>query len=103
MGHLCQGIWQGEAGDMQQQITGTDTIRLIDYDKIPRDQCKKIAHVRVVCEVRSTKADPDRTHITVTGGNIKFPCNLGTPTTSLDLVKLIVNSVLSHYIAKFAC
>ena len=59
--------------------------------------------MRVVCEVRPGKADPDRTWITVAGSNIKYPGNVGTPGASLDLVKLMINSVLSRRGAKFAC
>ena len=56
-----------------------------------------------MCEVRPQKKDPNRTRITVAGSNIHFPGDVGTPTASLDLVKLMVNSVLSRPGAKFAC
>ena len=67
------------------------------------DRRKGIAHVRVVCEVRPQKEDPNRTRITVAGYNIVFPGDVGTPTASLDLVKLMLNSVVSRKGAKFAC
>jgi hypothetical protein len=57
----------------------------------------------VVCEVRPQKADPDRTRITVAGGHIVFPGDIGTPTASLDLDKMIINSVLSRKGAQFTC
>ena len=41
--------------------------------------------------------------ITVAGYNFCVPGNVGTPTASLDLVKLIINSVLSRLGAKFVC
>lgn len=103
MGRLCQGVGTGDKGPRKQRVAGTDTFRVINYDNIPADRRKEIAHVRVVCEVRPQKADPDRTRITVSGGGIKFPGDVGTPTASLDLVKLIINSVLSRPGAKFAC
>ena len=57
----------------------------------------------VVCEYRPQKEDPNRTRITVTGVHIKYPGDLGTPTGSLDLVKMIINSVLSRSNACFVC
>ena len=57
----------------------------------------------MVCEVRPQKDDPNRTRITVAGSNIHFPGDVGTPTASLDLVKLLLNSVLSRRGEKFAC
>ena len=57
----------------------------------------------VVCQVKAQKEDPNRTHITVTGSQICYPGNVGTPTGSLDLVKLIFKSVLSRRNARFVC
>ena len=72
------------------------------YDDIPRDRRKGIANVKIVCEVRPQKSDPNRVHITVAGYNIFFPGDVGAPTASLDLVKLVLNSVLSQPGAKLA-
>ena len=55
----------------------------------------------VVCEVKPHKEDPNRTRITVVGSQICYPGDVGTPTGSLDLVKLIINSVLSRRNARF--
>ena len=55
----------------------------------------------VVCEVKPHKEDPNRTRITVAGGQICYPGDVGTPTGSLDLIKLIINSVLSRRNACF--
>ena len=96
LGRLCQGIGNGDKGPKEQRVAGTDTFRLIQFVDIPPDRRKGIAHVRVVCKVRPSKADPDRTRITVAGGHIIFPGDIGTATASLDLVKLIINSVLSR-------
>ena len=41
------------------------------------------------------------TRITVSGSQICYPGDVGTPTVSLDLVKLIINSVLSRRNARF--
>ena len=57
----------------------------------------------VLCEVRPQKEDPNRTHITVAGSRIGYPSDIRTPTGSLDLVKLTINSVLSRRNASFVC
>ena len=51
--------------------------------------------------VRWVGADPNRTCITIAGQNIKYPGDVGTKTDSLNLVKLLLNSVLSRQGAKF--
>ena len=55
----------------------------------------------VVCEVLPQKEDPNRTHITGSGIRICYPGDIGTPRGSLDLVKLMINSVLSCTNARF--
>ena len=55
----------------------------------------------VVCKVKTHKEDPNHTRITVAGIQIFYPGYVGTPTSSLDLVKLIINSVLSRRNARF--
>ena len=55
----------------------------------------------VVCEVNPHKEDPNRTRITVVGSQNFYPGYVGTPTGSIDLVKLIINSVLLHRNARF--
>ena len=47
------------------------------------------------------ESDPNRTRITIGGNCITFPGNVGTPTASLELAKLVFNSVLSRPGAKF--
>ena len=50
----------------------------------------------VVCEVKPPKEDPNRTRITVAGIQISYPGDVGTPTGSLDLVKLLIHRILSR-------
>ncbi len=50
----------------------------------------------VVCEVRLEKDDLDRTRIMIGSNCICFLGDVGTNTASLKLVKLLLNSVLSH-------
>ena len=57
----------------------------------------------VVYEVKPQKEDPNETCITVAGSQICYPGDVGMPTGSLKLVKLIINSVLSRRNARFVC
>ena len=66
------------------------------------DQISGIAHARVVCKVRPTKADPNHMRITVGSNTIAYPGDwCGTKTGSLELVKLLLNSVCSRPNARF--
>jgi hypothetical protein len=49
----------------------------------------------VVCEVCPDKDNPNCTWITIGGNRICYPGNVGTNTASLELLKLLLNSVLS--------
>ncbi len=54
----------------------------------------------VVCEVRPEKDDPNHTQITIGGTRICYPGNVGTNIASLELLKLLLDSVL---LQKGAC
>ena len=56
-----------------------------------------------MCEVCPGKDDPNRTRITVNGGDIHYDGEVATPTESLELVKLVINSVPSRHGENFAC
>jgi hypothetical protein len=56
----------------------------------------------VVCEVCPEKDDPDFTRITIGSKRICYPGNVGTNTALLELVKLLLNSVLSRKGAWFS-
>ena len=49
----------------------------------------------VVCEVKPHKEDTNQTRITIAGSQIYHPGDVGTPTGSLELVKVIINIFLS--------
>ncbi len=67
----------------------------INYHDIPSHKKKEICHTMVVCEVRPEKDDPNHIQITIGGNCICYPGNVGTNTALLELLKLLVNSVLS--------
>ena len=102
LGRLCQIMGNGSKGPQKQCIKGTETFRIIRYEDIPVDCRNKITYTKVFCEYRSHKEYPNRMRITIGGNRICYPGDVGTPTGSLELVKLIINSVLSHCNACFA-
>ena len=61
---------------------------------------KGIAFSKVVCAFRPEKSDPNRTRINIVGQNIKYTGDVGTKISSLDILKLLLNSSLSRKGAK---
>jgi hypothetical protein len=59
--------------------------------------------MKVVHEVREGKDGENCTRITVGGNLICYPGDTGTNTASLELIKLMLNSVISRKGAQFAC
>ena len=103
LGRLCQGIGQDPTAPGKQRVEGTDTFRPIMHADIPSSRRHEVTYTKVVCEVRPQKEDPNRTRITIGGNRICYPGDTGTKTGSLEVVKLLINSVTSRPGAKFAC
>ena len=102
MGRLCQGVGTGPNGK-GKRIEGTNKFCTIKFENIPKDRLNEICYTSVVCEVRPGKKDPNRTRITICGTNVCYPGGVGTNTASLELFKLMINSVLSRKRAKYVC
>ena len=96
LGRLCQGIGKGLKVPRQQRVEGTNTFKLIKFADTPQYRRHEICYSMVVCEFKPHKGDPNRTSITVACSQICHPGDVGTPTGSLYLVKLIINSILSR-------
>ena len=101
LGLLCQGVGSGTTPH-SKRVEGTNTFFIINYHDIPAHKRKEICHTMVVYEVRPDKDDPDRTRITIGGSRICYPGDVGTNTASLELFKLLLNSVLSRKGAGFS-
>jgi hypothetical protein len=101
LGRLCQGIGSGTTPN-SKRVAGTNTFFIIDYHDIPAHKRNEICHTMVVCEVQPDKDDPAHTRITIGGNRICFPEDVGTNTASLELFKLLLNSVLSRKGARFS-
>jgi hypothetical protein len=83
-------------------VVGTNTFFIVNYADIPAHKLKQIFHTKVVWGVRPDKDDPDCTQITIGGNIICYPGDVGTNTASLELIKILLNSVLSRKGARFS-
>ena len=101
LGRLSQGVGKHPTKPNTQRVPGTNSMHPIKYGDIPHDRKSDIAHTRVVCTLRPTKADPERTRITIGGNTINYTDDCGTKTASLETCKLVINSTLSTPNAKF--
>ena len=54
----------------------------------------------MLCQEHPGKNDPTRTCIPICGTNMQYPGDVGTKTASLELPKIIINSVISRVGAK---
>eukprot|EP00804_Cyclotella_cryptica_P019534 CCRYP_014300-RA/>CCRYP_014300-RA protein AED:0.25 eAED:0.24 QI:0/0/0/0.8/0.25/0/5/0/514 len=99
LGRLCQGFTG--TNPTRKPVDGTNTFHVINFSDIPPNRLKEVCYSNVVCKVRPEKDDPDRTRITIAGNRICYPGDVGTKTAPLELVKLMINSVLSRQGAKF--
>ena len=100
LGRLCQLVDKGPTSTGQHTKV-TDTFRVIRFKNIPRDQYKGITLTKVFCKFRTQKEHPNCTQITIMGNRVVYASDAGTKTASLDLCKLMMNSVLLHKGAKF--
>ncbi len=101
LGRLCQGI--DTSPNEGKHVKGTNTLFPIPYDKIPSDRHREITYSKVICKVRPEKGDnANRTRIPIGGNNIAYSGDVVTPTGSIELVKFLVNSVLSQRNARLA-
>ena len=81
-----------------------NTIKFLSHEEItniPRD--RTVTYARIVVDHRPQKEDPNRVRITVGGNLIDYPFELTTRTADMISAKILWNSVISTYGAKFAC
>lgn len=95
VGRLAQGIpWQK---------TVTDTMHFIEHSSVPGHKWKDMTNRQIVYNERPQKLEVNRSQITVDSSRLTSVGNLGTPTTDLITVKLLLNSVVSTPGQKFPC
>ena len=100
LGRIFQGI-RTRPKKNTHRIKVTDKFNAINYDDIPKELRKEITYYKFVCTFRTKKQDLDRICITIGGNRIKYTGDVGTKTTSLDLFKIVINSILSRKDANY--
>jgi hypothetical protein len=92
-GRLAQGIGG--------RIKGTDTIRFIHKEDVPKDRLKDVTYGKFVCEEKPHKAEVQCTRLTVGGDKVNYPYKVGMPTVEMLLVKTHLNSVVLTQNARY--
>ena len=100
MGRLFLGIGINEDG--QHRIKGTNIFLVIHFQDIPKMKINEVCCTSVLFQERPGKSDQSRTCTTICGTNVQYPGDVGMKTSSLELLKIIINSVISIAGAKFA-
>ena len=93
LGRLAQG--------KNNNNTGTNTIKFVNYNTIPPDRKSTITYGRLVVDHKTHKAEPHRTRLTVGGNHINYPGPVSTPTADITTAKLLLNSTISTPNARF--
>ena len=93
-GRIFSGIGRNEDG--QQRIKGTKKFFVIQFQDIPNTRINEVCYTSLLCQERPGKSDPNRKCITIFGTNVQYLGDVGTKTASLNLLKLVINSVISR-------
>ena len=81
-------------------MKGTNNFFFIPENKAPTTKIKDTTHARIVCTIRETKKEKNRTRMTVGRNNIKYG-GVGTLTAHLETSQILFNSASSRPNAKF--
>ncbi len=76
-------------------------MRFIPFEKIPNGRKQDITYGRIVVDFRPQKDEPHRTRLTVGGNLINYPDQVSSPTSEIETIKFLINSVISTPGAKF--
>ena len=102
MSGLFQGVVKGENG-IGKRAEGTNIVFVVRFEDIQKDRLNEICYTSVVCEVRPGKKEPNCTIIKICGTNVCHPGDVGTNTASLELFKLMINSIQSQKGGEYVC
>ena len=84
-GRLAQGNKRG--------VIGTNTIRFIYRNAVPKDQ--DVTYATFVCDHKPLKEETHRVRITVGGDRLACPDDTGSPTANIVETKILANSTIS--------
>jgi hypothetical protein len=81
------------------RLYNTNTIRFICRSNIPKG--RNVAYGSFVVDIKDHKEKKERTRLTVGGDQIEYPGDKSTCTAGLTTAKILINSVISTFGAKF--
>ena len=81
-------------------MSGYDAINFIPKEDVPTN--KKVTHTHICCDFRSKKTNPNQTRITTGSDRLDYDDHTYTGISSLETVKMHLNSVISTKNAKYA-
>ena len=100
LGRLCQGVNTYPSGKCPC-VKGTNTFFIINYEEPLPNRSKEVTYIKFVWKLKPHKDDPNHMCITINGDLICYPGNVGTPTGSLELAKIVFNSTISYPNVRF--
>ena len=83
------------------RIKGTNTLKFIKIQDVPKDRMKDVTYRQFVCMVQPEKTEQIRTRFIFGGDRINYPGEVSTPTAEMLVTTLLFNSVVSTPDAKF--
>ena len=75
-------------------VKGTDTIRFIFRNKVPKG--RSVTYATFVCDYKPLKDEKHRVRITVGGDKLFCPKDTGSPTANILETKILLNSTISN-------
>ena len=84
------------AQGMKERVEGTNTMHFIHRHEVPRDRLKNVMYGKINCNYREGKVEQNRVRLTKGGDRINYPGDVGTPTSDLLTVKVLINIVISN-------
>jgi hypothetical protein len=100
LGRLCLGIGSGKAPN-SKHVAGTNMFFCIGYHNILSHKRREYAIAWLYVKSIQTRTTLT-THKSILGKCICYPGDVGTNTASMELLKLLLNSVLSQKGAHFS-
>jgi hypothetical protein len=95
MAHLSrQQIWTPCPRD-RKQSKGNKYHLLHLQRQAPKDRIKDVTYGSYSYEIKQKKEEKHRMRLTARGDRINYPDNVGTPTSDMTLVKVLLNRILS--------
>jgi hypothetical protein len=91
--------WMRSTANEINRLYNMNTIRFIRRSDIPKG--RKVTYGSFVVDIKDHKEDKERMRLTVGSDQIEYPGDKSTRTAGLTTAKILINSVISTFGAKF--